>query len=855
MPDDKKKIDFSKYYNIQKKEDEETDINEFLGRTVDSTVVDPTNFFFPTGTLGQERAVPTGVQPTKGRAENTGFFGSLAQTKTGQALAQPIEQINQATSAKAVEESPIGSILETINAGVGEIFSSFSALEAFVSEQPDSPQKFLTEGLVKGAFALPKLGGFLGRKAGEKARDVGTFLGGELAKVAKDNLSEEQIKKLGGLAPDPKNLNRILEGLISTAETEGAFLGGAGLPKVLGKGAKAFKELPKTTRRGRVEPAIEPIVDPRRGRVEEPLPPQPDITLKPKAEVPEVTSLDIAKSQIDAILTEAQKGGVSTHNQVGLLSKVNLDAFQKLGRKEITKAQHDAILDLTKNEAFKITVLSEVGKGKSIVDIAKETKRTKVEVADVIRQDKLAKSEASRPLTDSKSIIEKAEQVPEQQIVTKLGEAVRELKPIRAQYEIEKNIARKRQSEQLRSVQEQGLGLDESLNKELATLKGEINKPDFEPIHNQFTTIEMDALGNAVNQSPNLLSFQKVNAKIGLRKLFGKEGSEIPTPSEIDLMSRVFGKEFAKGLSKRRPSKEKIRENILDAINFQRTFLTAFDMSAPLRQGLLFTLSRPRQSIPAMKEMIKSFGSEKAFNELRTNIETRPNVELYEDVGLFRSDMRDLAGVAGREEAFMSKFAGKLPGVKQSQRAYIGFLNKIRTDVFDNITKTFKKDGITPENNIKAFEDLATYVNNATGRGSLGKLEAIAPVLNGFFFSPRNLTAKFQLFTKTALNPKATPQVRVEAWKDIGKTVGVITSVLALAKLSGIADVELDPRSSDFGKGKVGNTRIDLWGGNQQLARTAAQLLTGQTKSPVTGDVKEIGKDFPFSDRADVAGG
>ena len=89
------------------------------------------------------RPQPVGLQPTQGLAEGAGAFGTLARTKTGQALSQPIQQISQATSAEAIEESPIGSILETINAGVATVFSPFSAVEAFVSEQPASPQKFL----------------------------------------------------------------------------------------------------------------------------------------------------------------------------------------------------------------------------------------------------------------------------------------------------------------------------------------------------------------------------------------------------------------------------------------------------------------------------------------------------------------------------------------------------------------------------------------------------------------------------------------------------------------------------------------------------------------------------------------
>jgi hypothetical protein len=54
------------------------------------------------------------------------------------------------------------------------------------------------------------------------------------------------------------------------------------------------------------------------------------------------------------------------------------------------------------------------------------------------------------------------------------------------------------------------------------------------------------------------------------------------------------------------------------------------------------------------------------------------------------------------------------------------------------------------------------------------------------------------------------------------------------------ADVELDPRSSDFGKIRSGNTRWDIWGGFQPYARLTTQIITGQAKSANTGKVYDL---------------
>lgn len=65
------------------------------------------------------------------------------------------------------------------------------------------------------------------------------------------------------------------------------------------------------------------------------------------------------------------------------------------------------------------------------------------------------------------------------------------------------------------------------------------------------------------------------------------------------------------------------------------------------------------------------------------------------------------------------------------------------------------------------------------------------------------------------------------------------TGIALAAKAAGM-EVEVDPRSSDFGKIKVGDTRYDIWGGFVQYVTLISRLATGETKS---GDlVKKLGK-------------
>jgi len=58
---------------------------------------------------------------------------------------------------------------------------------------------------------------------------------------------------------------------------------------------------------------------------------------------------------------------------------------------------------------------------------------------------------------------------------------------------------------------------------------------------------------------------------------------------------------------------------------------------------------------------------------------------------------------------------------------------------------------------------------------------------------------------------------------------------LSMVKLSG-GKVETDPRSTDFGKGRIGETRVDLFGGYQPIMRYAAQLIMRERKTTVAGE-------------------
>ena len=437
---------------------------------------------------------------------------------------------------------------------------------------------------------------------------------------------------------------------------------------------------------------------------------------------------------------------------------------------------------------------------------------------------------------------------PEQKVISALKEA----KPLRGQQE--KLYTQEREIRLTKSLEAgQEISGEKGFYAEKAKLGGEMPKVQFESIRNKLKQDDIDNLFIKVKDSPLLDDWQKITAREGLGKLFGEFGSNLPTEGELGLLNKVFSKELTTTLMLKRPLLAKMKEAGYQLLNIPRSIRASFDLSAPLRQGVFF-IGRPKQFLPAFGRMFKNFVSEGDFNALQNSIAKRPTYDLMKKSGLSLTELGN--NLATREEMFMSNWAEKIPlvgkGVHASGRAYVGFLNKLRADVFDDLITKAEKIGLNPQENPDLLKGISGFINTATGRGSLGGLERSAIALNSIFFSPRLMASRLSL-----LNPvyyvKQDPFVRKELLKSLFTFAGAVSTVLGMAKLSG-AEVGTDWRSSDFGKMKVGNTRIDIMGGFQQYIRMAGQLLTGKYISSTTGKEYTLGEGYKPLTRLDIIG-
>lgn len=278
---------------------------------------------------------------------------------------------------------------------------------------------------------------------------------------------------------------------------------------------------------------------------------------------------------------------------------------------------------------------------------------------------------------------------------------------------------------------------------------------------------------------------------------------------------------------------------LVNAMNLPRAIMASWDMSAPLRQGL--PLMHRKEFWKALPDMVRAMGSEEAYNTIQDSIKSKPlfrnavgadgkiQPSFAERSGLKLTDLNNLST---REESFTSRWAEKIPGVRRSERAYTVFLNKLRADTFESLVESGKVFGADSRANIPLARELAEFVNNATGRGDLGRLEKAAPVLSNLLFSPRLIASRVRM-----LDPRlylmSNPTVRKEAIKSLLAMAAVGNTLGMLAKASGVGEYSLDPSSSDFGKIKLGNSRIDPWGGFQQYLVAANRLLN--PVGPATG--------------------
>lgn len=455
---------------------------------------------------------------------------------------------------------------------------------------------------------------------------------------------------------------------------------------------------------------------------------------------------------------------------------------------------------------------------------------------------------------------------PSQQAVGKLLDALEEAKSARGEQEELYKAERARRFANFEGVKATGMkGAKSSMSK----LSGEYEKVDFESrFGNSLSEKDVDALFTSIKRA-NIATVEKARGYTALFKLLN--GGELPPRSDIAVLDDVFGGGFGNRVIEMHAGLGGMQIKLTRLANTMKAMRSSLDISAPLRQGAAFIHKGEWWS--ALADAF-SFMAKPDYYEYSMHMITKDKEYLIaREAGLFLAKTGDL--VKG-EEAFGDTYINNIPRwtqvprlIEASERAYTGFLNELRYNLFKTLINEAKNSGHEiftlergEEGNVhvktsKLTDDIAKMINNGTGRGSLGRFNKIASELNAVIWSPRYLASRIAM-----LNPKYYMSLdkfaKHEAIKSLLAIAGFgigITSLSALVggkvlgnPLSGFMQKEphalgnvdwinthrnqlgkSQMLSTDFGKARFqGGNVVDPYTGLQQIVVATARLITGQ---------------------------
>jgi hypothetical protein len=340
-----------------------------------------------------------------------------------------------------------------------------------------------------------------------------------------------------------------------------------------------------------------------------------------------------------------------------------------------------------------------------------------------------------------------------------------------------------------------------------------------------------------------------------------KPDEELGRLQKLDIEAkRLFNNKLLEAQLARRSTSRKVFDTGVEVANAARSLVTSADVSAVLRQGGFIAFGNPQRALQSIGPMFKAGFSENYARALDEKIRDNPKFVLSQKAKLFLSEFGDNHTFTKQEEAFQGRLIKQVPYIRRviefSERSYSAFLNKLRMETFEAMVNAIAPTG---DLTLDEAKNIASYVNIATGRGDLGRFENSSATLAAAFFSPKYVASRFQILAMplTGFSTKqgATARTRKAIGTEYAKAlagVGLMYAMTALAK-SFLDDeddekvsIEKDPRSSDFGKIKIGETRIDPLFGLSQVTVLISRLSTGEKKNSKGAIVALRGDDTGF---------
>ena len=268
-------------------------------------------------------------------------------------------------------------------------------------------------------------------------------------------------------------------------------------------------------------------------------------------------------------------------------------------------------------------------------------------------------------------------------------------------------------------------------------------------------------------------------------------------------------------------------QSIRRSAGVAKSMMSTLDNSFFGRQGLKTLFTNPdiwaKGFAKSWVDIGKELAGKDAMFAIRADAFSRPN-ELNGKYGAMKLDI----GVAS-EESFPSHVLTRIPVLGRlasaAESAFNGAALRFRTDIADRMIKNAERNGVDMLDPAQAAP-LGNIVNAMTGRGNIGRLDTFGNQVNALMFSVKFLKSNFDTLTAHQFQKGVTPYARKVAAMNLVKILGSITSVYTLSNLLSPGSAELDPRSSNFGKIKHGDTTFDVTGGMASLVTLAARVAS-----------------------------
>ena len=304
-----------------------------------------------------------------------------------------------------------------------------------------------------------------------------------------------------------------------------------------------------------------------------------------------------------------------------------------------------------------------------------------------------------------------------------------------------------------------------------------------------------------------------------VREPVKRDAEAIRLEAERDMIERKWQRELMVDAWKQKSIAQKAGSlAISGSRNLSRALMTAWDFSAPLRQGAILSVSHPVKAAKALGPMFRAFASKEHQALVEAEMRLDPMYGPAKRSGLFLSEHAD-SSVAKMEENLVSGWIEKIPGVGASQRAYTTFLNKLRFDVFKGGVENLSSGRTPTPLEMKTW---ANFVNVATGRGGPPDSK-ILNSLNNVFFAPRLAVSRFQILLGTPMW-RGTAATRKMVAMEYAKSMSGLAVFYGLAKLAG-GDIEKD------GKVRFGDSVLDPTAGLASASKLMQQTAPGVAKA------------------------